>query len=699
MPLQYERFKAERAQPFFDLLALAEPVPGGRVVDLGCGTGELTAHLPAYFEAASTLGIDNSPAMLTGAAAFAGDALAFQEADIAAFGPSSPGEYDVVLANAALQWVPEHEHVLAAWTGALRPGGQLAVQVPANADHPSHLVAAAVADEPPFRDALGHTPPPDPVAENVLKPERYAELLDRLGFAEQHVRLQVYGHHLASTAEVVEWTKGTSLIRFRSVLSPELFDTFVDRYRVQLLDVLGEQRSLFLRLQANPHLGAASRPPVGRRGRYGANHEHARRAAGTVRPAHERGGADAVRPGHAIPRRRGRADAGGVLRTRGDSPGSMGLHAGSARAARRREGEGEGGWSVELLPARLRGRRALESRLRVHRSRVGQVPARARSRLNCSAPDTGNMEVLERVGTPEQKKEWLEPLLAGEIRSAYTMTEPDLASSDAKNVSLSAVRDGDEYVLNGEKYYISGAGDPRCKIMIVMCKTNPDASAHKQQSQILVPMDTPGMEILGPMHVFGHDDAPHGHMHLRFTDVRVPETNMLLGEGRGFEISQVRLGPGRIHHCMRAIGQGEKALELMIRRGKFREAFGKPILSLGKNMELVARARIELDACRLMVLKAARAMDVLGNAEARVYVSAVKAMVPEKVCQIIDQAIQIHGATGVSQWTPLASMYTSQRTLRLADGPDEVHHFVVARHEAGRYSEPAPARSDVGADG
>lgn len=322
---------------------------------------------------------------------------------------------------------------------------------------------------------------------------------------------------------------------------------------------------------------------------------------------------------------------------------------------------------------------------------LGKYPLGSES-LNCSAPDTGNMEVLERVGTPEQKKQWLEPLLAGEIRSAFAMTEPDVASSDAKNVQLAAVRDGDEYVLNGEKYFISGAGDPRCKIMIVMCRTNPDAPAHKQQSQILVPMDTPGVEILGPMTVFGHDDAPHGHMHMRFTDVRVPVENMLLGEGRGFEISQIRLGPGRIHHCMRSIGQGEKALELMIRRGKYRDAFGKPILSLGKNMELVSRARIELDACRLMVLKAAKAMDVLGNAEARVYVSAVKAMVPEKVCAIIDQAIQIHGATGVSQWTPLAGMYTGQRTIRLADGPDEVHHFVVARDEAARYDGP----SDVG---
>lgn len=329
---------------------------------------------------------------------------------------------------------------------------------------------------------------------------------------------------------------------------------------------------------------------------------------------------------------------------------------------------------------------------------LGKYPLGSEA-LNCSAPDTGNMEVLERVGTPEQKKQWLEPLLNGEIRSAFAMTEPDVASSDAKNVRLQAVKDGDEYVLNGEKYYISGAGDPRCKIMIVMCQTDPDAPPHRQQSQILVPMDTPGVEILGPMHVFGHDDAPHGHMHLRFTDVRVPTSNMLLGEGRGFEISQVRLGPGRIHHCMRAIGQGEKALELMIRRAKFREAFGKPILSLGKNMETVSRARIELDACRLMVLKAAKAMDVLGNQEARVYVSAVKAMVPEKICQIIDQAIQVHGATGVSEWTPLAGMYTSQRTLRLADGPDEVHHFVVARQEASRYSEPADIGPSNDADG
>jgi len=315
---------------------------------------------------------------------------------------------------------------------------------------------------------------------------------------------------------------------------------------------------------------------------------------------------------------------------------------------------------------------------------LGKSPLASES-LNCSAPDTGNMEVLERVGTPEQKERWLKPLLNGEIRSAYAMTEPGLASSDARNIATKAVLDGDEWVITGEKFYISGAGDPRCKIMICMVRTNPDASSHLQQSQILVPMDTPGVEILGPMHVFGKDDAPHGHMHLRFNDVRVPRENVLLGEGRGFEISQLRLGPGRIHHCMRSIGAAEKALALMVERGLSRDAFGKPLVALGKNTELIARARIDIEAMRLMVLKAAKAMDLMGNAEARVWVSAVKAMVPERVCQIIDQAIQMHGATGVSQWTPLADMYTQQRTLRLADGPDEVHHMVVGRAEIARY--------------
>ncbi len=315
---------------------------------------------------------------------------------------------------------------------------------------------------------------------------------------------------------------------------------------------------------------------------------------------------------------------------------------------------------------------------------LGKNPL-ASETLNCSAPDTGNMEVLERVGTQEQKDTWLKPLLAGEIRSAFAMTEPDVASSDAKNISTRAVLDGDDWVINGEKYYISGAGDPRCKIMIVMVKTSPGAETFKQQSQILVPIDTPGVDILGPMHVFGHDDAPHGHMHIRFTNVRVPKENILLGEGRGFEISQLRLGPGRIHHCMRSIGAGENALDLLIDRGLDRQAFGKRIIDLGKNMETISRARIEIEAMRLMVLKAAKAMDVLGNKEARIWVSMIKAMVPEKVCEIIDQAMQVHGATGISQWSPLSAMYTGQRTLRFADGPDEVHHAVVARAEVKAY--------------
>jgi acyl-CoA dehydrogenase len=315
---------------------------------------------------------------------------------------------------------------------------------------------------------------------------------------------------------------------------------------------------------------------------------------------------------------------------------------------------------------------------------LGKSPLASES-LNCSAPDTGNMEVLERVGTPEQKERWLKPLLNGEIRSAYAMTEPGVASSDAKNISTRAELVGDEWVINGEKYYISGAGDPRCKVLITMVKTSPDAPTQFQQSQILVPLPTPGLTIVGPMEVFGHDHAPRGHMHLKFENVRVPKENILLGEGRGFEISQVRLGPGRIHHCMRSIGKAERALDLMVKRGVTRTAFGKPIIQLGKNLETVSRARIEIEAMRLMVLKAAKAMDVLGNREARVWVSMVKAMVPERVCQIVDQAIQIHGATGVSQWTPLAEMYTDMRHVRFADGPDEVHHMVVGRAELPRH--------------
>ncbi|MFT6023984.1 MAG: acyl-CoA dehydrogenase [Ascidiaceihabitans sp.] len=317
---------------------------------------------------------------------------------------------------------------------------------------------------------------------------------------------------------------------------------------------------------------------------------------------------------------------------------------------------------------------------------LGKSPL-ASETLNCSAPDTGNMEVLERIGTQEQKDRWLKPLLAGKIRSAFAMTEPDMASSDAKNISTSAVLENGEWVINGEKYYISGAGDPRCKVMIVMVKTSPEAEAFRQQSQILVPMDHPGVEILGPMHVFGHDDAPHGHMHIKFTNVRVPEESILWGEGRGFEISQVRLGPGRIHHCMRSIGQAEKALDLMIDRGLNRVAFGKKIVDLGKNMETISRAKIEIESMRLLVLKAAKAMDVLGNKEARIWVSMIKAKVPEVVCNIIDQAMQVHGATGISQWSPLSGMYAQQRTLRYADGPDEVHHHVIARNEVQTYKD------------
>ncbi|MES2714823.1 MAG: acyl-CoA dehydrogenase family protein [Pseudomonadota bacterium] len=316
-------------------------------------------------------------------------------------------------------------------------------------------------------------------------------------------------------------------------------------------------------------------------------------------------------------------------------------------------------------------------------SELGKNPM-ASECMNCSAPDTGNMEVLERVGTPAQKEQWLKPLLNGEIRSAYAMTELHHASSDAKNVATKAVLEGDEWVINGEKHYISGAGSPRCKILITMVRTSPDAPPHKQQSMILVPKDTPGVEIVGAQHVFAEDHAPHGHMHIRFNNVRVPASNMLLGEGRGFEISQVRLGPGRIHHCMRSIGAAEKALDLMVKRGVSREAFGKKLAWLGGNVEIISRARIEIEAMRLMVLKAAKAMDTLGNREARIWVHMVKAMIPEQVCKIIDQAIQMHGALGVSQHTPLAHMYAQQRTLRLADGPDEVHHLVVGRSEIQR---------------
>ena len=313
-----------------------------------------------------------------------------------------------------------------------------------------------------------------------------------------------------------------------------------------------------------------------------------------------------------------------------------------------------------------------------------------RSRLasesfNCSAPDTGNMEVLERYGSEEQKKQWLEPLLAGEIRSAFAMTEPAVASSDATNIATTAILEGDEWVISGEKFYISGAGDARCKIMICMVVTDPDAPKHTRQSQILVPMGTQGVEIVRPMQVFGRDDAPHGHMHIKFHNVRVPESNIILGRGRGFEISQGRLCPGRLHHCMRSIGAAEKALDLMCKRAVSREAFGKPLAELGGNYDIIADSRIEIEMCRLLTYKTAWLMDKLGNKAARDAISQIKVAVPNMSLRVIDRAIQMHGAAGVSQDFPLAALWTSQRTLRLADGPDEVHRRVIARKELAKY--------------
>ena len=307
--------------------------------------------------------------------------------------------------------------------------------------------------------------------------------------------------------------------------------------------------------------------------------------------------------------------------------------------------------------------------------------------MNCSAPDTGNMEVIARYGNEQHQEEWLQPLLDGKIRSAFGMTEPGTASSDATNMQATAILDGDEYVINGEKWWTSGAGDPRCKIIIFMCVTNPDNPKHQRHSMILVPMETEGVEIKKMMHVFGYDDAPHGHAHMKFTNVRVPKENLLLGEGRGFEIAQGRLGPGRIHHCMRAIGAGEVALELMCKRGidPNKVAFGKNLAQLGANFDYIAESRIELNAARFLTLDAAVKMDTVGNKVAASEIAQIKVFAPNVALKIIDRAIQIHGGEGVSQLTPLASMYAHMRTLRLADGPDEVHRRAVARYELGKY--------------
>jgi acyl-CoA dehydrogenase len=306
--------------------------------------------------------------------------------------------------------------------------------------------------------------------------------------------------------------------------------------------------------------------------------------------------------------------------------------------------------------------------------------------MNCSAPDTGNMEVLARYGTAEQKEKWLKPLLNGEIRSCFAMTEPAVASSDAKNIASSIERDGDHYVINGRKWWSSGMGDPRCKIVIFMGKTDPKAPPYQQQSMILVPADAPGIKIEKMLHVFGYDDAPHGHAEVSYTNVRVPRENMILGEGRGFEIAQGRLGPGRIHHCMRAIGAAERALELAIKRAKSRTAFGQSIAEMGVTKHWIAESRMEIEQARLLVLKAAWMMDTVGNKAARKEIAMIKVVVPNMSTRVIDRCLQLHGAGGVSQVFPLAFMYAHQRTLRLADGPDEVHRDQVGRLEISRWN-------------
>ena len=320
---------------------------------------------------------------------------------------------------------------------------------------------------------------------------------------------------------------------------------------------------------------------------------------------------------------------------------------------------------------------------------MGRVPFAAEV-FNCSAPDTGNMETFERYASEALKDEWLEPLLRGEIRSAFLMTEPEVASSDATNIACRIERDGDHYIINGRKWWSSGAGDPRCAVYIIMGRSDPDAPRHAQQSMIVVPAKTPGITVLRPLPVFGYDDAPHGHMEVLLEDVRVPAANMLLGQGRGFEIAQGRLGPGRIHHCMRSIGVAERALELMCQRLSSRVAFGKPIAAQGVWHERIAEARMQIEQARLLTLKAAWMMDTVGNKAARGEIAMIKVVAPNVALQVLDWAIQAHGAAGVSDDFPLAYAWASQRTLRLADGPDEVHNRAIARLELGKHGDIRP---------
>ncbi|PHM19066.1 MAG: acyl-CoA dehydrogenase [Curvibacter sp. PD_MW3] len=316
--------------------------------------------------------------------------------------------------------------------------------------------------------------------------------------------------------------------------------------------------------------------------------------------------------------------------------------------------------------------------------------------FNCSAPDTGNMETIARYGSAEHRQQWLQPLLAGKIRSAFAMTEPEVASSDATNIETRIERQGDDYVINGRKWWTSGAGDPRCAIYILMGKTDPEAPRHSQQSMILVPANTPGVTVVRPLSVMGYDDAPHGHMEVLFENVRVPASNILLGEGRGFEIAQGRLGPGRIHHCMRLIGQAERALEYMCKRASSRVAFGKPVAAQTVTQERIAEARCKIDMARLLTLKAAWMMDVAGNKFAKNEIAMIKVVAPSMACQVIDWAMQVHGGGGMCQDFPLAYSYANARTLRFADGPDEVHRNAIAKLELGKYAaSPKPVEMPI----